>query len=149
MTLLGLGCFSSRPIASGTPGDSAGQPPGLGSVRLSSEVLGRVAISPAQCTSGAREQFLGADLSDPTSGLVIRLVVDPLDGPAVRVFSASDPFERSVVFRRPECRVFHFSLDSTAWRINDIQDYQVSLDLDCVGETGDTLEGKASASHCH
>jgi hypothetical protein len=149
MTLLDLGCFSSQPLASGAQGNSAGQPAGLGALRLSSEVLGRVEIMPAACTSGAREHFLGADFSDENNGFVIRLVVDPLDGPAVRVFSIAAPFDKSLVFRRSECRVFHFSLDSTAWRINDVQDYQVSLDLDCVSETGETLEGKVSANHCH
>ena len=60
----------------------------------------------------------------------MRLVVDPLGDAAVRVFSAAAPFERSVVFRRGECGVFHFSLDSTGWSINDVDDYAVTLQLD-------------------
>ena len=85
---------------------------------------------------------------DSKNNLVVRLVVDPLDGPAVRVFNAAKPFEQTRVFRRRDCRVFHFSMDSTAWRINRVQDYRVSLELDCAREA-DSITGDASAEHCH
>ena len=59
------------------------------------------------------------------------------------------PFEKTTVFRRPECRVFHFSLDATGWRINRVQDYRLTLELDCSNTNGDSLIGKASVTHCH
>jgi hypothetical protein len=49
-------------------------------------------------------------------------------GPTVRVFRQAKPFEETRLFQREDCRVFQFSLDSTAWRINRVQDYRVSLD---------------------
>jgi hypothetical protein len=148
LALLTLGCFSNQIAPSDRKG-TAGGLQSLGPFRLSSVSLGQFTISPSSCTSGDRERFLGADFSDESAGVVVRLVVDPLDGPAVRVFASAAPFEKSVVFRRSECRVFHFSLESTGWRINGVQDYRVSLDLDCVSKGGDTLDGKVSASHCH
>jgi len=65
----------------------------------------------------------------------------------VRVFSTEAPFDRSVVFRRSDCAVFHFSLDSTGWRVNDVEDYRVTLQLDC-SRPGERVSGSASSSHC-
>jgi hypothetical protein len=77
----------------------------------------------------------------------VRLVVDPRDGPAVRVFSIDAQFDKTAVFRRPDCQVFHFSLDTTGWRVNDVYDYRVTLQLDCSRE-GEAIKGEASATHC-
>ena len=121
----------------------------LGSFTVSSDRLGHLTVSPSSCTAGDRQFFLGGDFEDEKSGIVARLVVDPLEGPAVRVFATAAPFEKTAVFRSPECRVFHFSLDATGWRINRIRDYRLSLDLDCSNKEGDTLTGKVSAAHCH
>ena len=120
----------------------------LGTFALSSDLLGHVSLAPESCSAGDRQFFLGADLADNKNSIVVRLVVDPLDGPAVRVFNAAKPFDQTRVFRWRDCRVFHFSLDSTAWRINGVQDYGVSLELDCARE-GDSIIGHASDEHCH
>ncbi len=141
------GCFSARPIDSAS--GSAGEPQMLGSFALASERLGRVTVAPTTCTAGDRQFFLGGDLEDEKAGVIVRLVVDPLDGPAARVFASAAPFEKAAVFRRPECRVFHFSLDTTGWRINRIQDYRLTLELDCSNTDGDSIIGKASVTHCH
>lgn len=140
--LLLTACFSSRPIG----GPAEGSPP-LGSFTLGSQVLGDHTLAPSECTAGDHQLFLGADLSSASSPLVVRLVVDPLDGPAVRVFSSDAQFDRSVVFRRSECTVFHFSLERTGWRLNDVYDYRVTLQLDCSRE-GESLKGFASSTHC-
>jgi hypothetical protein len=141
------GCFSARPVdfAAG----STGEPQALGAFTVASERLGHPTIAPTTCTAGDRQFFLGADFEDEKNGMIVRLVVDPLEGPAVRVFAAATPFGEAVVFRRSECRVFHFSLDTTGWRIDHIQDYRLSLELDCANKAGDSLVGKASATHCH
>lgn len=144
LTLTGLGCFSSQPLAA--DGKDSGP---LGDFQLSSASLGQLTISPRDCLAGDRERFLGADFTDAAAGAVVRLVIDPLDGPAVRVFDSAAPFDKSVVFRRSECRTFHFSDESTMWRINGVQDYKLSLELDCVNKSGDSLAGRLSARHCH
>lgn len=138
------GCFTSQPFSD--DGKSTGP---LGAFQLSSAAMGSRTISPGACLAGDRGFFLGADFVDATAGVVVRLAIDPVDGPAIRVFDRSAEFDKSVVFRRSECRTFHFSDESTMWRINDVQDYKVTLELDCSNKTGDSLAGKASASHCH
>lgn len=120
-----------------------------GSVRLSSAALGSLTLSPSRCTAGDRERFLGADFRDETGDAVLRLAIDPVDGPAVRVFSSAAPFRKTVVFRASECRVFNWSLEATTMRVNRIQDYRVALDLDCAGKSGDSIEGRVASRHCH
>ena len=134
-----VGYLSSTPVTA---------PGSLGSFELSTPQVRQALVEPTSCTGGDRQLFLGADLKDEKSGMVIRLVVNPLEGPAVRAFAAAKPFEESLVFHRSDCRTFHFSLESTALRINRIQDYRFSLELDCaVGDA--TLRGTALAAHCH
>lgn len=140
--LLLTACFSSRPIG----GPAEGSPP-LGSFAVISPTLGDRTLAPSECTAGDRQLFLGADFSSSTGPLVLRLVVDPIAGPAIRVFDAGAPFDRSVVFRRSDCRAFHFSIERTGWRINDVYDYRVTLELDCSRE-GESVSGQATATHC-
>ena len=142
-TFASSGCLLSR-----RGGEQPAEPQSLGTFALSSDSLGHVSLAPASCSAGDRQFFLGADFEDDKNGLVVRLVIDPLYGPAVRVFSQAKPSEDTRVVRREDCRVFQFSLDSTAWRINRVQDYGVSLELDCVRE-GDAITGHVSAEHCH
>lgn len=127
-----------------------GAPAGaLGSFTVSSPLLGEVTVAPTVCAAGDRQQFLGGDFHDPVSNLVVRLVVDPLEGPAARVFDLGDRFQRSVVLRRSECAVFHFSLEHTGLTINDVRDYRLSLELDCALADGTTVHGSVSSTHCH
>jgi hypothetical protein len=138
-----LSCLSTKPTA------KPGGPESGGSFTVSTRALGHLTIAPSSCVAGDRQLFLGADFPDETAGAVVRLVVDPLDGPAVRVFSSAAPFDKSTVFHRADCPVFHFSLDSTDWRINHVQDYQVSLELRCATAEGETIEGRVAVDHCH
>lgn len=148
--VLSTGCFSfpAMPLP-GFAGTEGAAPGVLGSFTMASPLLGTATIAPTACGSGDLQQFLGGDFSDPASGLVVRLVVDPLDGPAARVFDAGDPFRRSVVLRRSECAVFHFSLEHTGLSINEVRDYRLSLELDCALADGTTVHGSASTTHCH
>jgi hypothetical protein len=122
--------------------------PTLGSIQVSSPSLGERTLAPTSCTAGSRQFFLGGDFADEKSGVIIRLVVDPIASPAIRVFSAATPFDKNLVFHREECSSFHFSLDSTGWRINHIEDYRLTLNVDC-SRNGETVRGSVSATHCH
>lgn len=140
------GCLTGRP--GGGANLAAAPPASLGSFTVTSGILGDHVMTPSACTAGDRQLFLGADFNDSAGGLVIRLVVDPLDGPAVRIFSSEAPFDKSVVFRRSDCASFHFSIDATGWRINDLNDYRISLELDC-SRPGESVKGSAATTHCH
>ncbi len=143
--LAASGCFSLRPMPVGGATDTA--PATLGSIQVSSAQLGNVTVAPTDCSSGARQYFLGGDFVDAKSGLTVRLAVDPIGSPAIRVFSQSAPFDKSVSFRREECSVFHFSLDSTGWRVNHIDDYRMTLNVDCT-RGSESVRGMASTTHC-
>ncbi len=145
LTVIAAGCFSLKPAPIGATKDTAAT---LGSIQVSSPRLGDVTVVPTDCTSGARQYFLGGDFSDAKSGMVVRLAVDPIGSPAIRVFSQSAPIDKSVVFRREECSVFHFSLDSTGWRVNHIDDYRITLNVDCA-RGNESVRGTASTTHCY
>jgi len=144
------GCFSfdAQPLP-GAAGEGTAAPGTLGSFTVRSPRLGNATISPAGCSAGGRQLFLGGDFADPVSGLVARVVFDPLEGPIARVYAAADPYGRSVVLRRASCAVFHASIESTGVWINDVEDFRVSLELDCALEDGTSVHGSASATHCH
>jgi hypothetical protein len=146
-SLLLTGCLTGHPVAE-SASTAGSQSQVLGSFEVESPSLGKQTLTATGCTSGDRQFFLGGDFTAQNSELVLRLVVDPLEGPGVRLFSASAPFDNSVVFRRSECRVFHFSLDTTGWRVNGVYDYRLTVDFDC-SRAGETIRGKASTTHCH
>ncbi len=139
-------CFSLAPAPIGAENGSAAA--SLGEIQVSSPALGAITVLPTDCVSGARQYFLGGDFVDAKSGVTVRLAIDPVASPAVRVFSSSAPFDKSVAFRRDECSVFHFSLDSTGWRVNHVDDYRITLKIDCA-HGADSVRGTASATHCH
>lgn len=148
--LLSTGCFSLAGAPLPGTSTSAEAPPGvLGSMSVSSPLLGNATAAPTACSSGDGQQFLGGDFLDAASGLVVRLAVDPLEGPGARVFDASDPYGKSVVLRRGDCAAFHFSLEETGWKVNDVRDYRLSLELDCALPDGTTVRGSVSTTHCH
>jgi hypothetical protein len=140
------GCFSSKPVI--PTGAENGAAPTLGSIEVSSRSLGQLTVAPTACTAGSRQFFLGGDFADEKNGVVVRLAVDPVASPAVRVFSAAAPFDKSIVFHRKECSVFHFSLDSTGWSINRVEDYRLTLNVDC-SRNDESVRGTVSATHCH
>lgn len=120
----------------------------LGTFSLSGPAFGSRELLPGRCSTGQHELFLGFDLRDESAGYVVRLVVDPATGPVVKVFETRAPFDRTVLFHRSECRVFHFSIDATGWRINRTDQLKISLELDCELPSGDRIAGKAQDSGC-
>jgi hypothetical protein len=137
-------CATSEQGGNGDRG--AGTP--SGSLILSGPAFGKRTLLPTVCLAGERELFQGFDLRDEKAGVVTRLIVDPATGPVVRVFAASAPFDKTVLFHRSECRAFHFSLERTGWRINRIDQLDVSLDLDCQLSSGEGIVGKVAAPGC-
>lgn len=146
LSLIAAACFPLKPAPVGGASDAATAT--LGTIHVSSPRIGEATIVPTGCTSGARQYFLGGDFIDAKSGMAVRLAVDPIGSPAIKVFPLSDPFNKSVTFRREECSVFHFSLDSTGWRVNHIDDYRITLNVDCARD-GESVRGTASTTHCY
>jgi hypothetical protein len=156
LALGSMGCLStgpggSLPLAGGESGASR-----LGSFSASVAEGGASGASwsvedaaPAACVSGEHQVFFGADFPDPRKGAVLRLVVDPVQGAAVRVFDPADPERRSAVVRPEACRTFRYRIEPTGWRINDYRDFHVELQVDCPMGDAAGVKAEVSAAHCH
>jgi len=144
LPLLLAGCIST-----GTgPGQGRGEPATTGSITLSGPTFGDVTLAPSACRSGQHEVFLGADFSSPDSPLVLRLAIDPLDPPGVRIFDRNDRNARTLVVRKADCQIFQLTLGRTGWQLNDIYVLKASLELDCRLPGGDSIAGKAETASC-
>lgn len=120
----------------------------LGSFEVASVGAPPGTIRPSSCVVGDHELFLGADLVDPDTHLVVRLVIDPLAGPALRVYDTDEPFDRSVVFFRDECTAFGMDLAETGAMVNNIVERRLELEVDCENEDGATIRGSVTAADC-
>lgn len=141
------GCLSSATgLEAATAAGDAGER--LGSFEVASIGAPPGTIAPATCVVGDHELFLGADLVDPDSHLVVRLVIDPLDGPALRVYDADEPFDRSVLFFRDECTAFAIDLAETGSMVNNIVERRLELEVECENEDGATIRGSVTVARC-
>ncbi|MES1242740.1 MAG: hypothetical protein ABUT39_14080 [Acidobacteriota bacterium] len=103
--------------------------------------------TPAACQTGEIEQFFGFILGSD-SPIALRAVLDPLDGPGVRITGVEGTPPHSFVLRPADCRVLDLRLQATDWRINEMRDLNGSLDVSC--NLGDlSVEGSVEVSHCH
>ena len=143
LPFLVAGCAASSGLSAG--GDEGPPAEGIGRFEVSSVAVSRGIIVPTRCDSGDTEQFLGGDLLDESLGLSVRLVVDPLYGPALRVYDTRAPFERSVLFFEEECEKFDMSLEPTGEEVNSVIVRDLELDVDCENEDGATIYGRAAA----
>jgi len=146
LALLCAACFPARPIepVAGASSDAA-----LGMFRFTSPRGDTQTIEPTSCVAGDRQFFLGGDFADAKSSSIVRLVVEPLQWPAVRVISPSASDQSPIVFKRPECKALRVTFEPTGWRVDDVYDYRITLDVDCTRADGTALVGGASTTHCH
>jgi hypothetical protein len=138
------GCASaavSRPAPSGPANVVAFAGPTLGAEKQE--------LYPNQCQSGGRHSFEGVDIFDDRTKdvLVLRLVVDPLEGPAVRLFKDSYTGP-SVVLHKPDCKTFEYELESTGNLVNFVEEMRIVLHLDCRGSNGDYVVGNVDLPAC-
>ncbi len=109
-----------------------------------------VAWKPGACLSGEHEQFFGFILvSEGPDGspVVLRAVVDPLDGPGLRFVGL--PGTAGMVFRPEMCERLELVVEPTGWRVNDFQDLSGRLDVSCRTADGGSVEGSVEVRHCH
>ena len=135
-------CAASSGVSAG--GDESPPAAGIGRFEVSSAAVSRGVIVPTRCDAGDTEQYLGGDLQDEELGVAVRLVVDPLYGPALRVYDTRAPFERSVLFFEEECERFELSLEPTGEEVNSVIVRDFELDVDCENEDGATIYGHAA-----
>lgn len=141
--LLLAGCIST---GTGQLGDK--EPVTQGSLEITGPTFGGATLAPTACQSGENEVFLGADFSSPDSPLVLRLAIDPLEAPGMRIFDRNDRSAKTLVMRKADCANFHFTLSRTGWQINDVYVLKASLELDCSLPSGDRVVGKVETASC-
>lgn len=117
-----------------------------GEVTLAGPTFGESTQRLTGCVSGQHEEFLGGDLVGP-GPLVVRLAVDPLTGPGLRVYDPQERYRRAIVIRQSECEVFHFSL-ARGGQINEIYVWRLSLDVDCTLPSGDHVRAEVTDAIC-
>jgi len=117
-------------------------------VAIAGPTLGSGEIRPTDCTSGQHRMFFGADLAADPRGLVLRVIIDPLDGPVVRVFKASDPYGASIVARRRDCKTLNLRFLPTGSSLNFVNEMKLSLEVDCETLAHDFIVGEVSAEAC-
>jgi hypothetical protein len=111
-----------------------------------------VAWRPDACLSGEHEQFFGfilvsKGLGSNGSPVVLRAVVDPLDGPGLRIVGLQGT--DGLVVRPEMCERLDLVVEPTGWRVNDIQDLSGTLDVSCTTADGASVEGSVEVRHCH
>jgi hypothetical protein len=145
VTLLGALALSAG--CASVSGTATGKPDVSGELSIQGPTFGDTRMTLDRCASGEHQVFLGADFAGPGT-LVARLAVDPLSGPGLRVFDSTAPFGKSLVVRQSECDHFHFSLERSGWRINDVWVLHLTLDIDCSTPSGDAIRGLVSSASC-
>ena len=144
LPLLLAGCISTGPGA----GNGRGEPATTGSLQLSGPTFGEVTLAPSGCRSGEHEVFLGADFSSPDSDLVVRLVVDPLEAPGVRIFDRNNRSGKTLVLRKADCAGFEAYLGRKGWQLNDVYVLEAHIQLDCTLPGGDRITGRVATESC-
>lgn len=101
------------------------------------------------CHSGDLEHFLGVDLIDRSGGATVRVVIDPIDGPRVRIEYGADGARQRVDPAPGRCRQFDADARATNWIVNDVRDVSGYVDVECAAGPGPAVSLHARFSHCH
>jgi hypothetical protein len=121
--------------------------PALVSGSLVFEAPGTAALTlqPSACRSGHEGYFLGADLWSEEADAVVRVVIDPVSGPVVRVTRGG----ASYVMAGPACEALTALVAPTGWTVNTVREVQGRLVLDCTAPDGERVHGDVRFERCH
>jgi len=145
VTLLGLSCLACvRTRLAGAPRELTHERLTAATVALDGEVH-RLAT----CWSGDREYFLGVDLADENQGTFLRLAIDPMDGPRLRLTRGSGASAERLHFDASACRELRAEIEPTGWRVNHVRDFKGELKADCTHANGTHMVAHVAFSHCH
>jgi len=101
------------------------------------------------CSSGDLQQFLGVDLADRKAGATVRLVIDPLDGPRLRVAFRETGTRQALVLGPEQCSRLEAAAGPTGWEVNTVRDVSGFVDAECTSGEGETIRLHVRFSHCH
>jgi hypothetical protein len=101
------------------------------------------------CNSGDLEHFLGVDLIDRQGGAIVRVAIDPIDGPRVRIVYGAVGSRQRVDLAPGRCRQFDADARATNWIVNDVRDVSGFVDVECAADPGPAISLHVRFSHCH
>ncbi len=101
------------------------------------------------CSSGDLEYFLGVDLADQKGGALVRLVIDPIDGPRLAFVFREDGAGKRLVLRRDQCSQLEAAARYTGWQVNTVRDVSGFVDAECRSDEGQAVGLHIRFSHCH
>jgi hypothetical protein len=139
---LTAGCVGTT--VGGAP--ASGEAPGVAGATLA---VGQQRYRLEACRSGDLAHFLGVDLEDRQGGAVVRLVIDPIDGPRVRLVHGRGEARQRLDLVPSRCRRFEADVRPTGWIVNTVRDVSGSVDAECPGDPGPAVSLHARFSHCH
>jgi hypothetical protein len=103
----------------------------------------------SECDSGDREYFLGVDLVDSSRNLIVRILVDPIAGPRLKLTRRGPDGPIVELFLPTHCRGLSADVERTGWRVNGVRDVKGNLEGECRSDSGTTLKASLHFSHCH
>lgn len=105
--------------------------------------------TPDRCVSGDVALFAGFDFLSSHDDAQLRVVLEPIDGPAVRWTSGAAGAQERTVLRRADCARLDVDVQPTAWQVNDVREFAGHVDLQCTSADGTRFEGRIAVDHCH
>jgi hypothetical protein len=119
-----------------------------GALAVSGSTLGTQHLVATACHSGGRRDFYGVDLVDERSAIVVRVVIDPIEGGVVRLFPSGDPSDPGLVVRRDDCPTFRVEVAPTGSSVNFVEVMRAAVELDCRTRKGDEVRGELAWDEC-
>jgi hypothetical protein len=144
MTSLSMGCVRTEVAALTRVAATATTSSNPGPAAPAILSVGDRQYALAACRSGDREYFRGVDLADAAAQTRLRLLIDPMDGPRLRVAGGG---EERVIVR--SCRRLEARVDPTGWRVNRVRDVSGFVDADCTTDSGLEVHAHVQFTHCH
>ena len=100
----------------------------------------------ASCRSGDRDYFRGVDLADAAKRPRLRLLIDPMAGPRLRVAGGDGSWD---TVNLKSCRRLEARVDPTGWRVNRVRDVSGFVEADCTSDSGLEVHAHIQFTHCH
>ena len=109
----------------------------------------RLHWTPDQCSSGAHALFVGFDFLSTLDDGHLRVVLEPVDGAALRWTSGTGSAQERIVLHRADCTRLDVDVHPTAWEVNDVREFAGYVDIQCAAPDGLQVEGRIGVDHCH
>jgi hypothetical protein len=120
-----------------------------GSIEAASLSVGSRQYQLDACSSGDLEYFLGVDLADQKGGGFVRVVIDPLEGPQLRIALRNGGAVERVLLRSEQCERLDAAVSPTGWEIDSVRDVSGYVEAQCRSGDGREIRLHARFSHCH